>query len=223
MFRVYALRRRLPLMTALSMAALLLTSSAVATSLLADTHRHTADTARPLTAHTPFALLATPVVRPSYSLKALPKPTPAPTTASPTPTPEPVVEETQEPTTEAPDPVPSHDGTRDEMQAASRDDYRGAITSSTAARAYAASQVSAEQFACLEPMWDRESGWDPTAANPSGAYGIPQSQPGSKMASAGDDWRYNAVTQINWGLSYIRSTYGSPCSAWAFWQSHNWY
>jgi hypothetical protein len=60
--------------------------------------------------------------------------------------------------------------------------------------------------------------------NPSsGAYGIPQALPGGKMASAGGDWRTNPATQIRWGLSYIASTYGTPCGAWAHSQSHGWY
>lgn len=83
---------------------------------------------------------------------------------------------------------------------------------------------SSSQFGCLEQLWHKESGWSVTAANPSsGAYGIPQSLPGSKMASAGADWRSSAATQIKWGLGYIQGRYGSPCSAWAHSQSVNWY
>jgi hypothetical protein len=60
--------------------------------------------------------------------------------------------------------------------------------------------------------------------NPSsGAYGIPQSLPATKMASAGSDWRVNAETQIDWGLNYIRSVYGSPCQAWAHSEATGWY
>jgi hypothetical protein len=80
------------------------------------------------------------------------------------------------------------------------------------------------QFGCLNALWQRESGWNSRAMNPSsGAYGIPQSLPGSKMASAGSDWRTNPATQIRWGLSYIASRYGTPCGAWAHSQSHGWY
>jgi hypothetical protein len=80
------------------------------------------------------------------------------------------------------------------------------------------------QFSCLDSLWARESGWNVYAQNPgSGAYGIPQSLPGSKMASAGPDWQSNAATQIKWGLSYIDSTYGSPCAAWAHSQATGWY
>jgi len=81
-----------------------------------------------------------------------------------------------------------------------------------------------DQWWCLESLWEKESGWDPTAANPtSSAYGIPQSLPGSKMASAGADWQTNPATQIEWGLGYIRDTYGSPCSAWGHSESNGWY
>jgi hypothetical protein len=83
---------------------------------------------------------------------------------------------------------------------------------------------SSSQFTCLNELWTRESGWDPTAENPtSGAYGIPQALPGSKMASAGPDWQSNATTQIKWGLGYIKSLYGSPCGAWAHEESDGWY
>jgi hypothetical protein len=78
-------------------------------------------------------------------------------------------------------------------------------------------------FSCLNNIWSRESGWVYNAENPSGAYGIPQALPGSKMASAGPDWQTNPATQIRWGLGYIKSTYGDPCSAWAFWQGHGYY
>jgi hypothetical protein len=71
------------------------------------------------------------------------------------------------------------------------------------------------QFGCLVNLWNRESGWNAHAANPSGAYGIPQALPGRKMASAGSDWQNNATTQIKWGLGYIQRTYQSPCGAWA--------
>jgi hypothetical protein len=82
---------------------------------------------------------------------------------------------------------------------------------------------SHSQFGCLDDIWSRESDWSVTAANASGAYGIPQALPGSKMASAGPDWQTNATTQIKWGLGYIKDRYGTPCDAWAFWQGHGWY
>ncbi|MFT4230846.1 MAG: lytic transglycosylase domain-containing protein [Microbacterium sp.] len=81
-----------------------------------------------------------------------------------------------------------------------------------------------DQYACLVALWNRESGWRVNAYNSSsGAYGIPQALPGSKMASAGSDWQTNAATQIKWGLGYIKGRYGSPCGAWAHSQSSGWY
>ena len=83
---------------------------------------------------------------------------------------------------------------------------------------------SSSEFSCLNLLWDRESGWNTYAANPSsGAYGIPQALPGSKMATAGADWATNPATQIRWGLGYIRASYGSPCGAWAHETSSGWY
>ncbi|WP_222863298.1 hypothetical protein [Agromyces mariniharenae] len=105
----------------------------------------------------------------------------------------------------------------------------GVVVDRAAAKAYAASRMAAygwgsDQFRCLDLLWTRESGWRANAYNASsGAYGIPQSLPGSKMASAGADWRTNAATQINWGLGYIDARYGSPCAAWAHSEAVNWY
>ncbi len=83
---------------------------------------------------------------------------------------------------------------------------------------------SSDQFGCLDSLYTRESGWNVYADNPSSsAYGIPQSLPGSKMASAGADWATNPVTQIRWGLGYIQDRYGSPCGAWAHSESYGWY
>jgi hypothetical protein len=98
------------------------------------------------------------------------------------------------------------------------------------ARATARSMAAARfgwgsgQFSCLSQLWQKESGWNYRAYNRSGgATGIPQALPGSKMASAGSDWRTNAATQIRWGLTYIKSSYGTPCSAWAHSRALNWY
>lgn len=80
------------------------------------------------------------------------------------------------------------------------------------------------EFQCLVSLWQKESGWSYTALNASsGATGIPQSLPGSKMATAGADWKTNAATQIAWGLDYIKRGYGSPCGAWSQSQALNWY
>lgn len=84
----------------------------------------------------------------------------------------------------------------------------------------------ASQFDCLNQLWVHESNWKVYATNPSsGAYGIPQSLPGSKMSAAGSDWQTNPATQIEWGEDYITSRYGTPCAAWSFWQaqSPHWY
>ncbi|SFS14758.1 hypothetical protein SAMN04487846_2982 [Microbacterium sp. cf046] len=81
-----------------------------------------------------------------------------------------------------------------------------------------------DEFSCLVSLWNKESGWNYQAYNDSsGATGIPQALPGSKMASAGSDWESNATTQIVWGLGYIASVYGSPCSAWSHSEATSWY
>lgn len=81
-----------------------------------------------------------------------------------------------------------------------------------------------DQFSCLVALWNKESGWRVNAANPSsGAYGIPQALPGSKMGSAGADWATNPATQITWGLGYISGRYGTPCGAWGHSQAVGWY
>ena len=81
-----------------------------------------------------------------------------------------------------------------------------------------------DQFGCLVDLWNKESGWNVYAQNPSsGAYGIPQALPGSKMGTAGADWQTNAATQIKWGLGYIAGRYGNPCGAWSHSVSVGWY
>jgi hypothetical protein len=80
------------------------------------------------------------------------------------------------------------------------------------------------QFGCLNKLWNKESGWNHRAENPSsGAYGIPQSYPGSKMSSVAADWRTNPATQIKWGLGYIKGRYGNPCNAWQHSEDVGWY
>lgn len=80
------------------------------------------------------------------------------------------------------------------------------------------------QFSCLNTLWNHESGWNPLDENRySGAYGIPQALPGSKMAADGSDWQTDPKTQIQWGLHYIKDRYGSPCAAWGVWQANGWY
>ncbi|MFM9372075.1 transglycosylase SLT domain-containing protein [Streptomyces sp. Da 82-17] len=91
-------------------------------------------------------------------------------------------------------------------------------------QAIARQMVPADQFQCFSNIVDHESSWNYRASNPSsGAYGLVQALPGSKMASAGADWQTNPATQIKWGLNYMNDRYGSPCGAWDFWQANNWY
>ena len=94
---------------------------------------------------------------------------------------------------------------------------------------YALSQFSNygwddSELSPLIKLWNRESGWNPNSHNGySGAHGIPQALPGSKMASEGSDWATNGETQIRWGLKYIKGRYGSPSNAWSHFCSTGWY
>ncbi|WP_443052715.1 transglycosylase SLT domain-containing protein [Streptomyces sp. JV176] len=91
-------------------------------------------------------------------------------------------------------------------------------------QAIARSIVPADQFQCFSNIVNHESTWNYKAQNPSsGAYGLVQALPGSKMSSAGADWQTNPATQIKWGLGYMNDRYDSPCGAWSFWQANNWY
>lgn len=102
--------------------------------------------------------------------------------------------------------------------------YSGEDPRSIAQSMVAARGWSDTEYQCLVSLWDRESGWNPYASNASsGAYGIPQALPGSKMASAGADWQTNPATQISWGLGYIAGRYGTPCAAWSHSNSTGWY
>lgn len=137
---------------------------------------------------------------------AEPAPAPAPEAA---PAPEPVPAPAPEP---APEPAPVV-----------------AVNDPAGAQAYAAGQLASygwgqDQMQCLVTLWDKESDWTTTATNPSsGAYGIVQSLPAEKMASAGADYLTNYRTQINWGLNYIKERYQSPCGALNFHLGNNWY
>jgi phage shock protein A len=108
--------------------------------------------------------------------------------------------------------------------AASSGDNSVAGAKATARALVADRGWSSDQFSCLEKLWQKESGWNYRAYNSSsGAYGIPQALPGSKMASAGSNWKSSAATQIRWGLSYIDGRYGTPCGAWDHSKSYGWY
>ncbi|WP_181789049.1 transglycosylase SLT domain-containing protein [Streptomyces phytophilus] len=95
----------------------------------------------------------------------------------------------------------------------------------TKSRAIADKMIKSDaQFECFSHIVERESSWDHTAQNASsGAYGLVQALPATKMATAGSDWRTNPKTQIEWGLDYMKERYGSACDAWSFWQANNWY
>ncbi|MEV7418570.1 transglycosylase SLT domain-containing protein [Streptomyces sp. NPDC089919] len=91
-------------------------------------------------------------------------------------------------------------------------------------KAMARQIVGAGQFQCFSNIVNHESTWNYRAVNASsGAYGLVQALPGSKMSSAGADWRTNPATQIKWGLNYMNVRYGSPCDAWSFWQANHYY
>jgi hypothetical protein len=119
-----------------------------------------------------------------------------------------------------------------EKLAASRSSARADATDFAVQSSYSVAEVQAmarqmvpgDQFTCFSNIVDHESSWNYQAQNPSsGAYGLVQALPGSKMASAGADWQTNPATQIKWGLNYMNERYGSPCGAWSFWQANHWY
>lgn len=115
---------------------------------------------------------------------------------------------------------------RAHRRVASRDHGRRALVGSPrdVARALVAREGwSGAEFGCLDRLWTRESGWQVDAQNRSGAYGIPQALPATKMAAMGPDWRTNPITQIRWGLSYIADAYGTPCAALEHSYRYNYY
>ncbi|MFF1677346.1 aggregation-promoting factor C-terminal-like domain-containing protein [Streptomyces sp. NPDC058256] len=113
----------------------------------------------------------------------------------------------------------SRDATRDASSFAVQSSYTVAQI-----QAMAQSMVPSGQYQCFSNIVDHESSWNYQAVNASsGAYGLFQALPGSKMSSVGSDWQTNPATQIKWGLNYMNDRYGSPCDAWSFWQANNWY
>ncbi|KOX18299.1 lytic transglycosylase domain-containing protein [Nocardiopsis sp. NRRL B-16309] len=124
-----------------------------------------------------------------------------------------------------PEPEPESEPAEDEGSSGSAAPVPAGSAKEIALDMVLAEGWSSDQFSdCLEPLWEKESNWNHTAENPSsGAYGIPQSLPGSKMSSHGDDWRTNPATQIAWGIDYIKDRYGDPCGAWSHSQANNWY
>lgn len=111
------------------------------------------------------------------------------------------------------------------MSAAPAQAATSSVASASQAQAIAHKMIpDAAQYKAFSNIVKHESGWDVDATNASsGAYGLVQALPGSKMASAGSDWKSNAKTQIKWGLDYMNSRYGSPVGAWNFWQANGWY
>jgi hypothetical protein len=92
------------------------------------------------------------------------------------------------------------------------------------ARRYAKSVLGPTQYKCIDAIFTRESHWDPRAKNPrSGAYGIPQALPGSKMRMFGRNWRYSPLIQVKWGIWYVKDRYGSACKAYDFMKARGWY
>lgn len=178
-----------------------------------------------------FSALAAPQAFASYRARvrpSFPVPTPSATVPRvsdelaaarliPSPPPAPAPTQAAREATQAPAPPPP-------SPSLSYTDLPSSSGAYGSAQAYAESLVGSQQFACLQPLWNLESGWNPYAQNPSsGAYGIPQALPGSKMASAGPDWATNPDTQVRWGISYIDAVYGSPCAAWGHEQADGWY
>ncbi|MEU3981691.1 transglycosylase SLT domain-containing protein [Streptomyces sp. NPDC026672] len=102
---------------------------------------------------------------------------------------------------------------------------QAATGSASSAQAVAHKMIpDAAQYNAFSKIVSHESGWNVTATNSSsGAYGLVQALPASKMSSAGSDWKTNPATQIKWGLDYMNSRYGSPADAWNFWQANGWY
>jgi uncharacterized protein YabE (DUF348 family) len=150
---------------------------------------------------------------------------------------EPVTEVVVKGTKERPEPEPEPEVASSSGSSSGGTSSGGSAAASAPAKSYpvggnraigqqmaAARGWTGSQWTCLEKLWTKESGWNHLAANPSsGAYGIPQALPGSKMGSAGSDWRTNPATQIEWGLGYIAGRYGTPCGAWSHSQAVNWY
>jgi hypothetical protein len=136
----------------------------------------------------------TPTVQPSPTPTATPTPTPTP---SPTPKPTPKPKPKPKPT-----PIP--------------DTVAGA-------RQYVKNVIGIKQYNCIDYVWTRESKWNPLAGKVTGAYGIPQAFPGSKMATFGANWRTSPLTQVKWGIWYVNTRYGSACAAYQFWIGHGWY
>jgi hypothetical protein len=120
----------------------------------------------------------------------------------------------------SPDTTPEPSSTPSPTAVPSATPYRDTVWN---ARIYVKAKLGARGYDCINYIWTRESKWNPRAANSNGAYGIPQAYPGSKMASFGSNWRYSPLTQVKWGMWYVKNRYGSACNALTFFKSHGWY
>ncbi|GAA2058261.1 hypothetical protein GCM10009839_79980 [Catenulispora yoronensis] len=178
--------------------------------------------------------LTTPPTTPSTAAPTTPPTTPPPSTPTPTsdtssaaPTTHPTTSTTTRPSTSTTSkptaPKTTTTPTTTSTTTSSTTDL-GINATPAQAQAIAKQLVPSGQYACFANIINRESSWNIHATNPSsGAYGLPQALPGSKMAEYGSDWRNSATIQIKWALAYMTGRYGSPCAAWTFWQNHSWY
>ena len=155
----------------------------------------TAEPAIALASPTLASPTAEPTIAPMVFAATYFIPVQTPTAAPPTPAPTPTPQVT---------PVP----------------YRDTVSN---AKAYAKARLGTTQYNCIDAVFIKESKWNPYLGRSSGPYGIPQANPGSRMATFGSNWRTSPLTQVKWGIWYANSRYGSACGAWAFWQDNGWY
>lgn len=160
----------------------------------------------------------TPSPNPSPSKDSQSATTPAPAPAQTTPPSQPSKPAAPSKPDNKPAPSPAPSPSRDGLWHASAELAQAYASGAAAQRGWTGSQ-----FTDLVELWNRESGWRWNAENPSGAYGIPQAYPGSKMAGFGANWHDDAAVQIDWGLDYIAQRYGSPSAALRYWDRHNSY
>jgi len=184
-------------------------------------------TPTPPTPPSPTATPPQPVYTPPTQAPASQPPTPRLRPATPKPTAQPPTVKPKPPTVVRPStPPPSKPPAPPTTPAAVKPPVVVAkpVTGGLASwLAQAGIPPGAEQT-CMNNIVQRESGGNPLAVNASsGAYGLGQALPASKMAPFGADYRTNPVTQLRWMRSYVNATYGGACPAWAFWQSHHWY
>ena len=164
-----------------------------------------------------------PSPSPSQDSQSATTPTPTPTQTKPPQTTQ--TTKPKQPSTPAPA-MPENKPAPSPAPSPSRDGLWHAepgVAQAYAGGAAAQRGWTGSQFDDLVKLWNKESRWLWNAENPSGAYGIPQAYPGSKMALFGANWRDDAAVQIDWGLWYIGQQYGNPSTAWHYWQQYNWY